>query len=441
MGTKTTYEDRKAMVAGAALGERARTTAQRLQVQTSTVHKWRQAYARGGDEALRLTMGRPATGAMSTLGEGMQARIRQMRTLHPGWGAVTLHVELERERSEGERLPSVATIGRFLKAERRTQTPEPHRAMPATTRQRAEAAHECWQMDARGYGAIPDVGIVTLININDCHSHVRLHSYPCRLGAAHVSRHAATEDYQWALRLAFMHWGMPSTLQVDHESVFFDNRTRSPFPTRLHLWLIALGIRLTFSRIHQPKDQGLTERSHQIWERQVLAGQTFPDWQALYHALNQRREVLNNELPCRTLNNCPPLVAFPEARHSGRFYNPGNEFHLLNMHAVHEYLAQGEWFRRIASNGTISLGRTVYYLGANLPRDFVRVTYAPDTHLLLVYKTDGQLLTTTEIQNLSPEILAGNLEHFHGLPARQSPLPFTWHEQQLLRLNELVNVL
>ena len=28
---------------------------------------------------------------------------------------------------------------------------------------------------------------------------------------------------------------MPLHLQTDHESIFFDNKTKSPFPTKLHL--------------------------------------------------------------------------------------------------------------------------------------------------------------------------------------------------------------
>lgn len=439
MGSRTTYEDRKAMVEAASV-ETARETALRLHASVATVRKWRQEYAHGGDEALRKPMGRPTTGAMSTMGIAMQERIRQMRLLHPRWGPLTLCVELEREQIEGELLPSAATIGRFLQAEMTRQAREPHRALPATSGQRTEVPHDRWQMDARGYDAIPDVGIVTLININDCHSHARIHSYPCRLGEEHASRHAATEDYQWALRLAFLKWGMPSALQVDHESVFFDNKTRSPFPTLIHLWLVALGIRMHFSRVHQPKDQGMTERSHQIWEQQVLAGQRFPDWQTLYHTLNQRREILNYLLPCRSLNGLPPLRAFPEAEHSGRFYTTESEQELLDLHAVHTYLAQGEWFRRIASNGTISLGGNVYYLAQNLPRDLVRITYLPESQQLHICKTNGEHLVDKSIQNLTKEILSGNMAPQHGLPPRQPPLPFTPNQQQLLRLFEFVNV-
>ena len=46
------------------------------------------------------------------------------------------------------------------------------------------------------------------------------------------------------------HYGLPEGISFDHDSVFYDNQTASPFPTLLHLWLIALGIEVRF--IHKP---------------------------------------------------------------------------------------------------------------------------------------------------------------------------------------------
>jgi len=161
-------------------------------------------------------------------------------------------------------------------------------------------------MDARGYEAVPGVGWVMLINLSDCYSHTYLLSYPCVVGTQRVTRHPDTRDYQDALRLAFMAWGLPASIQADHESVFYDNLDKSPFPTRLHLWLLALGAPLTFGRLGRPTDQGLVERSHQTWYRQVLQGQRFADLQALHQALQERRDFLNYHLPCASLAERPP---------------------------------------------------------------------------------------------------------------------------------------
>jgi hypothetical protein len=41
-------------------------------------------------------------------------------------------------------------------------------------------------------------------------------------------------------------------LTLDHGTVFYDNTTPSPFPTTLHLWLLALGVQVRFTRHPMP---------------------------------------------------------------------------------------------------------------------------------------------------------------------------------------------
>jgi hypothetical protein len=298
--------------------------------------------------------------------------------------------------------------------------------------------HEIWEMDAQGYRFIPDVGQVTLIHLNDRGSHLRLMSYPCWLGDKRVERHANTGDYQTALRLAFVDWGLPKALQVDHESVFYDNKTKSPFPTPLHLWLVALGVTLHFGRPGQPTDQGMTERSHQLWTGQVIQGATFANWQALYDTLHRRRDFLNTILPCSSLDNQPPLVAFPRAHHSGRPYRLEWEAELLDLNRIDAYLGRGRWFRRIAVNGIISLGGTIYNVGRQWKQQQIEVTFDPDTRHFCCFDAAGQLLKSFPLQGVSIDTLMGDVFPLVHFPVFQLALPFTWDEQRLIRLYEIV---
>jgi transposase len=437
MATTTSLEDRIEIGKASAAGEAVWRLARRLRWQKSTIRKWRQRGRSLGRAGLESRMGRPARGAMSSFSAEQRERISQMRQVHPGWGALTLRTELEQDATlVQEDLPSAAAIGRFLKERGLTQAPEKHSPLPQTEQHSAGAAHDVWEMDAQGYSKVPDVGVVTLINLNDRYSHVRLLSYPCCLGRQRASRHATTEDYQAALRLAFMEWGLPRTLQVDHESVFYDNKSKSPFPTRLHLWLLALGVTLTFGRVHQPKDQAMTERSHQLWTDQVLRGNTFVDWHALYDSLVQRRDFLNRALPCRTLGDRPPLMAFPEALHSSRPYRLEYEAELLALPAVYAYLAQGHWFRLVGDNGTISLGGHVYSVGLPWRRHQLEITFDAETLLLAFADSAGHVVFHAPICGISVSDLMGDWHHFTSLPAFQLALPFTWEDQRLTRLYE-----
>ena len=78
------------------------------------------------------------------------------------------------------------------------------------------------------------------------------------------------------MRRAFLTYGLPQTLTLDHGTVFYDNTTPSPFPTRLHLWLLALGVQVRFTRKRCPTDHANTLRTHQTMTAQALLGQTYP---------------------------------------------------------------------------------------------------------------------------------------------------------------------
>ena len=59
----------------------------------------------------------------------------------------------------------------------------------------------------------------------------------------------------------------------------------------------------------------------------------------------------------RVLGGQAPLVAYPEAHHSGREYRAEWEAQLLEVKRVDEYLAQGEWFRQTNCHGEFWLGQ------------------------------------------------------------------------------------
>lgn len=299
MSRITTLQDRATIDQLAQLGYTDRQIAAKIRWKVRTVRKWRRRIQQQGHKGLVSKIGRPGTGILSTCPASIREALRAWRVAHPGWGAKTLLAELKAdERYRDCELPGRSTIARFLAAEDLTRPYARHSELPQAESQDAQACHEEWEMDARGQQLIPDIGVIALINVNDVFSKVKLHSYPCWLGSQRATRYPDTEDYQLVLRMAFTEWGLPDRLAVDHDSVFYDNASPSPFPTRFHLWLLALGIPLTFGRKGRPVDQGTTERSHQTWYHQVLEGQSFQTLQALEVALRQRRAFLNEHLPC-----------------------------------------------------------------------------------------------------------------------------------------------
>jgi hypothetical protein len=67
--------------------------------------------------------------------------------------------------------------------------------------------------------------------------------------------------------------GLPLRVSLDHDSVFYDNARASPYPTTIHLWLIALGVDVYFIEHRPPIEYSVIERTHQTMEQQAIAGQ------------------------------------------------------------------------------------------------------------------------------------------------------------------------
>ena len=406
-----------------------------------TVRKWRRQARRNGRKGLASRMGRPPAGALSSYPARLRETLRAWRDAHPGWGPKTLRAELEAdERFKGRRLPALSSIAAFLKELEVTRPYERHSELPQSVRRATNAPHEEWEMDSRGQERVPDVGIVALINLSDDFSKAKIRSYPCVVGQKRATRRPRTEDYQLVLRLSFTEWGLPDRIGVDHDSVFYDNTCKSPFPTRFHLWLLALGVGLAFGRHGQPTDQATVERSHQTWAWQALEGQTYPEWDQLHAYLEQRRHFLNYCLPCSTLGELPPLVAHPEALQPRRLYRPEWEEELLDLSQVYAYLAKGQWFRQVSQVGTASLGQQTYGLGVAWKGESVDIALDPEDKHLIFHSADGEQEKRLPLKGISVTDLMGEMGPLVNLDHFQLALPFTWDEWRVIRLCETLGV-
>ena len=437
MARMTTLQDRATIDQLAHQGYTDSQIATEVGWKVRTVRKWRRRAQQRGRKGLASTMGRPPTGALSSYPSLIRETLRAWRVAHPGWGPKTLRAELEADDCfKGRRLPPLSGIARFLKGQDLTRPYERHSELPQPKSPAASAPHAEWEMDSRGQEYVLHVGMIALINLSDMFSKVKVRSYPCLVGQKRATRRPRTEDYQLVLRQAFSEWGLPDCIAVDHDSVFYDNTCKSPFPTRFHLWLLALGVDLVFGRPGRPTDQATVERSHQTWAWQALEGQTFADWDRLHAYLEQRRYFLNYQLPCSTLGNRPPLVAHPEALQPRRLYRPEWEAELLNLSRVYDYLSQSRWFRQVSRVGTVSLGQQTYGLGVTWGRQAVEVTFdSTDRHLVFL-SADGEREKQLPLKGISTTNLMGEMGPLVNLDHFQLALPFTWDEWRLTRLCE-----
>ena len=265
-------------------------------------------------------------------------------------------------------------------------------------------------MDGEGNKEIANVGALTPINMKDVHSKVYVLSYPLSLKSKFS--HAKTEDYQNCVRLAFLDFGRFKKLQVDHESVFYDNTNKSPYPTIFHLWLLGLGVELCFTPKGNPQKQGMVERSHQTMDRQVFQGRIYETWEEVLLASWKRRNRLNYEIPSRVLNNLPPLKANPKAVHSGLKYTPRQEEKLFNEQRIYQYLSTCDGWCRKVSDSAFSLGSTRYVAKKIRQEKEIKIRFNPLTQLFDLYDSNKKLLESIKTKGLDFKYLSGNLKQF-----------------------------
>ncbi len=427
-GDMTSLAERLTIRDRAADGATDATIAHELRRSIWTVRKWRRRGQTGTMTALATRLGRPAAGPLSTWSAALKAHILDLRRTHPGWGALTILVDLQRDPAwNQQRLPSRARIGAVLQAAGLTRRPQRHTTLPEPDHPPNPVPHELWELDAKGPGLVDGVGRVSVINIIDVGSRLKVESMPTACTAPN------REDYQIALRRGFLTYGLPAHLSFDHGTVFFDNTSPSPFPTRIHLWLIALGIQVQFTRVRRPTDHGIIERHHQTIDAQVIQGQTWADLVALWQGLDERRDVLNTALPCRPCGDLPPLQAAPQALHSGRPYRPEWEDDLLDMRRVGTYLAGAYWVRQGSPNGMIGLGGTKYWVGPAIAKQGVKITFDAEGWRFILHTAGSTADITLVPQGLTKAALMGAVSGVLRLPSYQLALPLdpaTWRSNQ-----------
>jgi transposase len=421
-GQTTTLEERVNIAERVRAGQSSREIAEALGRPLATVRKWRQRYQREGRKGLTSQMGRPAAGALAKAPEEMRNALLELRDKHPGWGAHTLRLEIAKDvRFAVLPIPSRARIAAFLKEQKKVRKYERHQDLQEPKAQAVQRPHQEWEMDAQGVTTVTGLGKVSFINLLDIYSHVSIDSHACL-----NVRHPKSQEYQRVLRRAFIRYGLPEQISLDHDSAFYDNKSASPFPSVIHLWLIGLGVQVHFIRKRPPLEHSRIERHHQTIAGQAFEGQAFADIADLQRSLQTRLLFLNLEYPTRALNGQPPLQTFPQARHSGRLYSPGVEEQMLDMQRIYDYLQSGRWFRQVSSVGIFSLGSYVYNATTRYAEQTIEITFDGTTRKLICLPEEGTATFQFDIQGLTKSVLMGDAVALPAYTVYQLTLPFSY---------------
>lgn len=388
-------------------GRRLADIAAELECTYSTARKWWR-YRRDGTKP--RPRGRPAKGVLSTYPEAVRQKAIALKRACPHRGPAMIRLDLQTALDLDEtELPSASRLAALFQeaCPEAVQTYRP-RQYPETSPTTATQPHQIWQMDGKEKVAIGAKDVATVLNIRDPYSAVMIASQATITTTAKGWRKLTLAEVQNALRDAFHRWGRPLAVQTDREVVYIGAPERY-FPSLFTLWLIGLGISHKVSRSRRPTDQGAIEREHRTLGNWLWVDHDYESVLALQAGLDEMNDLYNHRYPART-RHCdrePPLVAHPQAVHSGRSFHPAAEWELFDMARVDRFLAGQVWTRKASETGTVSVAAHPYHLGRSYAGQTVSVTFQPDGRSFRFATEQGDLIDERPAKGLSKADIIG----------------------------------
>jgi transposase InsO family protein len=279
-------------------GANIRMLCQRFGISTKTGYKWLERFAQGGVEALADRSRRPHSSPCRTEADLEQA-VLTLRNEHPAWGGR----KLARRLSDlgMEEVPSPSTVTEILRRHECLGLPNGEGTQRRYHRFEHEAPNQLWQIDFKSPIQTPR-GVCHTLTVLDDHSRYNI--------VLHACGRPGTKEVQPALIDAFRRYGLPIRINGDNGSPWGSPSAHAHGVSKLSIWLIRLGIRVSHSRPYHPQTNGKDERFHRSLDREVLDIMGFADRSHLQTELDRWRRCYNHERPHDSLGLAVPATRY-----------------------------------------------------------------------------------------------------------------------------------
>lgn len=256
-------------------GANRRELCRRFGISPQTGYKWLARIA---------TLGAAGPGETSP---GLQQSIVSLRQQHPAWGARKLALRLS-DLGQGCLAPS--TVNSILKRHGLISA-QASSAATAWQRFEHEAPNSLWQIDFKGYVSTA-AGPCHPLTLLDDHSRYNL--------ALRACARQQTASVKEQLQDVFSRYGLPVRINADNGAPWGSPCEPGQL-SELALWLIRLGVRVSFSSPYHPQTNGKDERFHRSLKAELLAGRSFQDLAQAQQQFDRWRRICNHKRPHQAL--------------------------------------------------------------------------------------------------------------------------------------------
>lgn len=245
---------------------------------------------------------RPRSSPGKTSAEVERAVIA-VRKKNPAWGPRKIAWTLGRR---GIEAPACSTIGAILHRHGLIEASESEQRRHPQRFEHA-APNDLWQMDFLGHFALGRGGRCHVLTVLDDHSRYALGVRACANEREVTVRGELTS--------IFRRYGLPRRILADNGPPWGAPQEWMPY-TRLEVWLLDQGVRLSHGRPHHPQTQGKDERFHRTIRAEVVQRRDLDDLVMAGRVLSPWREKYNRDRPHEALGMTPPASRYTPSTRS-----------------------------------------------------------------------------------------------------------------------------
>jgi putative transposase len=326
-------------------------------ISAPTGYKWLARYRRGGADGLG-ELSRQPRHSPQKFRSLWRKELITLRHRHPSWGAKKLRVLLRQKHPRAHQVPSLRTLGRWLKAAALT-VPRPPRSrpgpqVPRPTLTRPELCHDVWTIDFKGWFRTADGQRCDPLTIRDLASRYLL--------GVRIVAEQSEACVRRIMTGVFQTRGLPRVIRVDNGTPFAGRGALHL--SSLSVWWVRLGIRVEFTRRAKPQDNGAHEQMHRVLKAET-ASPAAANPRAQQRRLDRWREEYNTVRPHEALGGRVPTELY--ARSPRPFFIAPTPVY------------PATWLsRRVRANGWIKFEGVLRFIGRAFVRQLIGLQPARD---------------------------------------------------------------
>lgn len=336
----------------------------RYHVSRKTGYKWLNRYRAAGDHAL-LDQSKQPHSSPRKLPDCLVDQIMTVRKKHPRWGARKVQAVLNREGIVTPPAPS--TIHKILQKKGCLSANKPSTAH--LHRFEHAAPNHLWQMDFKGHFAY-EKGRCHPLTILDDHSRFSVRLQACS--------NETGETVKPLLIDTFRRYGLPERINVDNGNPWGSLFACARYTT-LSIWLIRLGITVSYSRPRHPQTNGKEERFHRTLKEELLSAHYFRDLLHIQKCFDEWRDSYNLERPHEAIG-----MQVPAER-----YRPSYRAYPEQLPAIgysDDYL-----IRRVDNRGRLSMEGRQLFVGVPFAKEQLGIRHSTQANTIQIYYAHQKL--------------------------------------------------